>query len=115
MYLALFSAPPPPKQKEEQAEDSFPMSRIFSRWKIPRPRLAPSCSDLAKLQVFASHPSLSLVNPEFKKRESAEVLRNPYPQNIVSAKLSLFSKRLSSQYLSRSALHSAGKKFEQMI
>ena len=61
MYLVLFSAPPPPKQKEEQAEDSF-----------PRPLPPP------------------LVNPEFKKRESAEVLRNLCPQNIVSAKLSPF-------------------------
>ena len=34
----------------------LPKSRIFSCWKIPLPRLAPSRSGLAKLQAFASHP-----------------------------------------------------------
>ncbi|MFA6300811.1 MAG: hypothetical protein WC609_00480, partial [Candidatus Paceibacterota bacterium] len=35
-------------------------------------------------------PSSSACEPRIQKRESAEVLRNPYPQNIVSAKLSPF-------------------------
>jgi len=39
------------------------LSQIFSCWKSSRPRLAPSCSDLAKLQIFASQPLVRALCP----------------------------------------------------
>ncbi|OIO30657.1 hypothetical protein AUJ77_02510 [Candidatus Nomurabacteria bacterium CG1_02_43_90] len=58
-------------------ENSSPRSRIFSCWEIPRPRLAPSRSGLAKLQAFASHPPFPFATSDKEQKGMLEKLNLP--------------------------------------